>query len=234
MAQRTCTFDGCDNDLLARGWCGTHYSRWRKYGEPYLPARTPLRPCRAANCGNKSKSRGYCSGHLQRVLALGHADDTRPLIAKTPVTETQKFCTHCREMVAREHFPSGRGAGGLASRCYECRRLISARFYADSPDYWNGWRAANQDKVRDARERRRAAKLNQFVEDVQRAVVFERDDYVCMICREPLDMNATWPAPLSPTLDHIVPLSRGGDHSYVNAQSAHARCNTAKGDRELP
>ena len=29
-----CKVDGCGNPRKARGWCGAHWSRWRKYGDP--------------------------------------------------------------------------------------------------------------------------------------------------------------------------------------------------------
>jgi 5-methylcytosine-specific restriction endonuclease McrA len=38
--------------------------------------------------------------------------------------------------------------------------------------------------------------------------------------------------PLAFTLDHLVPLSRGGDLlDPANARSAHRRCNSARGNR---
>ena len=35
MEKRTCTIDGCENAPHARGWCGTHYRRWQRRGDPY-------------------------------------------------------------------------------------------------------------------------------------------------------------------------------------------------------
>lgn len=29
-----CRVKGCPNRIQGRGWCGTHYTRWRKYGSP--------------------------------------------------------------------------------------------------------------------------------------------------------------------------------------------------------
>lgn len=61
--------------------------------------------------------------------------------------------------------------------------------------------------------------------------VFERDGWVCGICTEPVDPEATWPDPLSASLDHVVPVSRGGVHVPENAQCAHLVCNVQKGAR---
>lgn len=31
---RTCSINGCERKHDARGWCSTHYSRWRQGGDP--------------------------------------------------------------------------------------------------------------------------------------------------------------------------------------------------------
>ena len=43
MARRTCSIDGCDRDATTRGWCPTHYSRWRVHGSPHANL-APKRP----------------------------------------------------------------------------------------------------------------------------------------------------------------------------------------------
>lgn len=34
MSNHTCSIAGCDQPHLARGWCGTHYARWKRHGDP--------------------------------------------------------------------------------------------------------------------------------------------------------------------------------------------------------
>lgn len=34
MGDRMCSISGCSRVLVARGWCGTHYARWRNHGDP--------------------------------------------------------------------------------------------------------------------------------------------------------------------------------------------------------
>lgn len=42
MSYRTCSVEGCEHRHMARGWCGTHYDRWSKHGDP-LVSLTPHR-----------------------------------------------------------------------------------------------------------------------------------------------------------------------------------------------
>ena len=51
----------------------------------------------------------------------------------------------------------------------------------------------------------------------------------CGLCGEDLSRDQAWPHPLSRSLDHIMPLSRGGAHSQDNLQWTHLRCNVSKG-----
>lgn len=78
---------------------------------------------------------------------------------------------------------------------------------------------------------RRMRFKSQYKEHVNKHSIFRRDEYTCQLCNTPLDMKATFPAYLSPTIDHITPLAKGGTHEPNNIQSAHFICNSYKGDR---
>ena len=55
---------------------------------------------------------------------------------------------------------------------------------------------------------------------------------VCGICGKPVDFSLKYPHPLSPTIDHIIPLAKGGHPSDIdNLQLAHRCCNRQKSDR---
>lgn len=54
----------------------------------------------------------------------------------------------------------------------------------------------------------------------------------CWLCGHNIDYALSAKHPLSFTLDHEQPLSRGGDLlDRANARAAHRRCNSAKGNR---
>jgi hypothetical protein len=69
----TCTIEGCERKQHARGWCGTHYHRWRRLGTVELtPYITPH--CSVDTCESPSYSTGMCTLHYQRVRSHGTTD----------------------------------------------------------------------------------------------------------------------------------------------------------------
>ena len=61
--------------------------------------------------------------------------------------------------------------------------------------------------------------------------VFERDGWTCGLCNVGVDRSLKWPDPMSVSLDHVIPVSKGGMHSLANVQCAHLSCNVSKGNR---
>lgn len=60
-------------------------------------------------------------------------------------------------------------------------------------------------------------------------VVFERDNFRCHRCGVRCVRSGGVYSDRYPTLDHLVPLSRGGEHSLVNVACCCRRCNMTKG-----
>jgi 5-methylcytosine-specific restriction endonuclease McrA len=55
---------------------------------------------------------------------------------------------------------------------------------------------------------------------------------VCGICGKPVDFEQKYPHPLSPCIDHIIPVAKGGHPSDLeNLQLAHWHCNRQKSDK---
>lgn len=54
---------------------------------------------------------------------------------------------------------------------------------------------------------------------------------ICGICGRPVDKSIKYPHPLSPTVDHIIPIARGGSSDLENLQLAHRCCNRQKSDK---
>lgn len=55
---------------------------------------------------------------------------------------------------------------------------------------------------------------------------------VCGICGKPVDFSYKYPHPLSPVVDHIIPVAKNGHPSDIsNLQLAHRCCNRQKADK---
>ncbi len=106
---------------------------------------------------------------------------------------------------------STRGTVPLCSACRDVR--YRERFLAQS-------------------RRRRALLLGARSEDFTLDEIAIRDRRRCGICGDVVDLLFRYPDPLTASLDHIVPLSRGGEDTRENIQLAHLRCNIRKGARD--
>lgn len=63
--------------------------------------------------------------------------------------------------------------------------------------------------------------------------VYERDGWVCGICGDQVDMFAKWPDQMCASLDHVVPMSKGGSHTPDNSRLAHWLCNSLRGATDV-
>jgi hypothetical protein len=78
MSKRTCSIEGCDKPTVGRGWCGMHWARWKKHGDPLVTAYTqPRPPCAVDGCEGLAYGRGWCNKHWLRWRKYGD-----PLILK--------------------------------------------------------------------------------------------------------------------------------------------------------
>ena len=135
-------------------------------------------------------------------------------------------CAGC----GRPFFPRRAGAGRVVKTCSRrCGQIARHRA------------VSLIDRRRRAAERnhrkwaaRRARKLNAAVVEVVAArEIFERDDWRCHLCGRRTKRGVGGMHPLGATLDHVLPLAAGGDHTRANLATAHRCCNIAKGARPL-
>lgn len=91
------------------------------------------------------------------------------------------------------------------------------------------YRQSNPDKRRDDYHRRRALKAQTSFGSIDLAEIWELQEGRCGICEAQLDRSLRWPDPLSPSIDHIIPLSKGGTHTQDNVSWTCLVCNLRKG-----
>jgi 5-methylcytosine-specific restriction endonuclease McrA len=93
-------------------------------------------------------------------------------------------------------------------------------------------KAKNKEKYRESHIsfslKRRARKAGAGeCETIHLRVLAERDDWICHLCGGTVTTKS-W------SMDHLVPISKGGDHTYANVKLAHKICNTRRSNRTLP
>jgi 5-methylcytosine-specific restriction endonuclease McrA len=185
-------------------------------------------------------------GHTVAVYE-GHSrnkcDECVGLVCRDPNCETavprsKKWCEEHRIAAIRASRDVARDRAGTECSEMGCERPVRARTVCNMhykrtlrkegrlrADPW-GERRRNDYHIR------RARKMGTQSNGVVRVVdLIARDGLACGICQKAVDPNLAYPDPLSRSVDHIFPISRGGPHTPANCQLAHLRCNISKGAR---
>lgn len=199
--------------------------------------------------------RRWC-GDRCRVWASRHPGTLRPLDRRCPtchsdMSERSTRATYCTTRcgdVARgqcllQPLPTRECALPDCSREFQPRRdgdrccsekhgklLWNRESRADGRQKPEPWTDARRDRYHRRRAQKKAASTG---EPVLLAAIAERDGWRCSLRPRPVDPAVIWPDSMSPSLDHRMPLSKGGAHDPSNVYLAHLGCNSSKGDRLL-
>lgn len=170
----------------------------------------------------------WCRGCMKTYMKKYNENKKRNQSSLTPqqlekieIIQTQrKTCARCKRPKPLDEFHNCKQLGlRKFSYCRQCKSDL------DKLD-----RQTNKDKYRNNDARRRAQMRNVKTESVDRNLIYTRDDRICQICLQTIDSSLQWPDPQSFSIDHIIPISKGGTHTYANVQSAHLLCNIKKGN----
>lgn len=132
--------------------------------------------------------------------------------------------------------------------CKECGREFTLReLREDNP--WNFTSkptfcctsCRNRWHRREDRHRRRERGEQKGYGNVSLLALEERDNHTCYLCGTKtdrsdyrVDESGNFIAgPSYPSIDHVVPLSKGGTHDMSNVRLACCRCNAIKGNRDV-
>lgn len=217
MDQSTCSVPDCQKPAKNSGMCWGHYEFKRAASAPV---------CSEDGCGRPGRKRGWCGTHYSRWLRNGSVSDSdqswiikdyeRCLTCDERVparSESRRYCSRsCAVMFSR---PTRQAT----AECAICGKAIdlAVRGLAGRRKYRNAATCATC----------RAPHLQRHV-----PALVERDGLDCGICGDGIDLTLTYPHPLSKSVDHVLPRSRGGADRMTNYQLSHLRCNVIKNNRE--
>ncbi len=185
-------------------YCGAKV-RDRKRKRPACPKcqRTPgglPDPCTCRNCGHKLRDRKH-NGPKKYGAKL----------------KTRCHCGNRKQSESKE-----------CRRCFEKRPLSTSLAAIRFRRHYQK-RVSAGTWVRGGNGYTRARVLGVERERISTDLVFERDRWRCQICgkKTPARFRGTRRND-APELDHRIPLSLGGPHTYVNVQCACRLCNRIK------
>lgn len=112
-------------------------------------------------------------------------------------------------------------------RCQNCGRWFDQR--ESKRNKFCSKKCRNEDENR--RKNKRLEKNGKPDLTISLTKLYMRDGGICQICGKAIDFDRDPNADDYPSIDHIVPLSKGGLHRWDNVQLACRRCNYIKGDK---
>jgi len=183
--------------------------------------RRRLNPEKARQDQKTHKMREMQTERYRRVLALSELRRVLHRVVKKKKAEELKATREA--WAAKKCATCGKDVG----LCVKGPRKYCSRTCRDSGVVTRAIR-------RKSASSHRCAKRAQTVERFDPFDVFERDGWRCQICGvgTPKSLRGKH-KPRSPELDHVVPLSRNGEHSMANTQCACRRCNRAKSNKRI-
>lgn len=229
----------------ARGMCPRHYSYWLRTGSPVKPCAgcgeplnqgrfakycsEPCKPrCSVDGCDGAVRKRGWCASHYAQHQRTGvdpvpftwKWNDLVPCLncgAVADIPMHRRFCTdNCRVTYATYGGPRP-----TSTNCVACGIEIDLTARNKRGQLQRAVTKMCRPCKRD---------YNKYKLSVRELA--KRDGTDCGICGSPVDITLTRSDGLHcPSVDHIIPRSRGGSHDPSNLQLAHLRCNMAKSDR---
>lgn len=207
---RQCQVAFCPRAVLSgQRVCNAHKLRTRK----------GTADCLVSDCTEPVRPRGsdLCARHRPAAIGIRYATCRCGAVY---IIRPRRL--HCPPHISKAGQPSAyRPVQPSARVCTHC----GASFYAKGQQTYCSQPCAK----RAFRDKRRALERNAFVEPVFRNRIYERDGWICQLCRRRVKRDVVVPHPLAATIDHVIPLADGGMHRYANVQLAHFGCNSKKG-----
>lgn len=211
---KTCSIEGCDKSATAsRGWCWVHYGRFRRWGDP---ARTfEQSACSVEGCETPSRVRGWCTKHHARWKAHGDPlvkklhDNSGPC-SKSECAKPASRLGMCESHYWDDYIARPGNAAKHSAKIHARRAKATAR--GDSLSERSlSWRTLMAEGLRHCYLCGLECDLSDF-----RTIVDKRGS------------SRVIPGRKYPSLDHVIPISHGGQHVRANAALACMDCNRRK------
>ena len=174
-------------------------------------------------------SRGLCRRHYVAAARRGDLERYSRIRAVVDRGPKPTACAHCGEpfksVAVRDTWTAT-----CSKACAAKAAIRAGRSPLGTPHLTPDERSSREfARGENARRMRRARLAGVQRESYTTAEVAARDDHLCGLCGGRVDMALRFPNRMSASVDHILPLSLGGNDMLANVQLAHLGCNLRKG-----
>lgn len=132
---KICEVEGCDGPAKSAKWCGKHYMRWKRNGDPLKHRTAPMknRICSVGECSQRAKARGLCPKHFGRWQAHGSTEKPVP---RPSIVGQSCSTVGCPGVVTKK------SARHMCSKCYRAQVKAEGRLSPIDPVYsvWSAMR----------------------------------------------------------------------------------------------
>jgi 5-methylcytosine-specific restriction endonuclease McrA len=148
--------------------------------------------------------------------------------------KAQRFCSYdCRQNGYKVQTKLERDANRKSEFVYDCD-MCGEKIIRSIP--LGGKRRYHPDcakKSQQANYRKKTVKRQGIVKPayIWHELVLENYGFICYLCDSPIDMQLPRTSKRGATIDHVVPISRGGLDELENLRLVHWECNNRKSNK---
>lgn len=207
-----CSIADCSRRSRTRGWCSTHYERWRVHGDPNHETWARIKKCQIVDCAKPNAASGLCSMHYSRKQRKGDA-----------LAPTEFRGVYSSDVCAVDGCAKPREKRGWCSKHYTrwqnngdplVVQINRDRPYKASPATRRRITQTRYARLRDAACEHGPGCVTKFR-------LCEIRQQACFYCGD-----------AGGTADHFAPIARGGLHCIENLVPACWSCNVSKNDAD--
>jgi hypothetical protein len=159
--------------------------------------------------------------------------------------QLQKVCVHCSisfiakktdarycssECVYQSRYSKQVEAKEVHSiKCKECSKFFAttntSRKYCS-----HKCMTKYRDRRKEVTRRERVLSNGDVHKDISIERLIKRDKGICYLCNEKVNINVDSNDNFYPSIEHVIPIAKGGTHTWDNVKLAHRYCNMIKRD----
>ncbi|MEI3912750.1 MULTISPECIES: HNH endonuclease [Bacillus] len=117
-------------------------------------------------------------------------------------------------------------------KCKECSKWFSStnkrKLYCSAE-----CNSRYQDRKKDTLRRNRIKQNGKVDWSISIERLMKRDKGICYLCSKCVDINLNPNHDYYPSIEHIIPVSKGGTHTWDNVKLAHRKCNYLKSNEMI-